>query len=92
MLRAGDVVVQRGTNHAWANRSDEVVRIAFVLVDAEFDPALADQLGAEAAAETDARPRGRGRVAPLLRPREQPSFRGGITGLLIGISPRLRRS
>jgi mannose-6-phosphate isomerase-like protein (cupin superfamily) len=33
-LKAGDVVVQRGTNHAWANRSTETCRIAFVLVDA----------------------------------------------------------
>lgn len=32
-LRAGDVLVQRGTNHAWANRSGEIVRIAFVLID-----------------------------------------------------------
>jgi naringenin degradation protein FdeH len=34
-LRAGDVVVQRGTNHAWVNRGKETCRIAFVLVDAE---------------------------------------------------------
>jgi len=34
-LRAGDVMVQRGTNHAWANRSDKRARVAFVLVDAE---------------------------------------------------------
>jgi quercetin dioxygenase-like cupin family protein len=32
-LRAGDVVVQRGTDHAWANRSGGVATIAFVLVD-----------------------------------------------------------
>jgi mannose-6-phosphate isomerase-like protein (cupin superfamily) len=32
-LRAGDVVIQRGTNHAWANRSDKRVVIAFVLMD-----------------------------------------------------------
>jgi len=30
----GDVVVQRGTNHAWANRSDRPVRMVFVLIDA----------------------------------------------------------
>jgi quercetin dioxygenase-like cupin family protein len=29
----GDAVVQRGTNHAWANRSDRPVRMVFVLVD-----------------------------------------------------------
>ena len=32
-MRAGDVLIQRGTNHAWANRSDEIARIAFILVD-----------------------------------------------------------
>jgi len=30
----GDAGVQRGTNHAWANRSDRNVRMVFVLVDA----------------------------------------------------------
>jgi quercetin dioxygenase-like cupin family protein len=34
-LKAGDVLVQRGTNHAWANRSDRRARVAFVLIDAE---------------------------------------------------------
>ncbi len=33
-LRAGDVVIQRGTNHAWANRSDRPCRLAVVLLDA----------------------------------------------------------
>lgn len=35
MLRAGDVMVQRGTYHAWWNRGTETARIAFVLIDAE---------------------------------------------------------
>jgi len=34
-LKAGDVLVQRGTNHAWVNRGKENCRIAFVLIDAE---------------------------------------------------------
>ena len=34
-LRAGDVLVQRGTSHAWENRGTESCRVAFVLVDAE---------------------------------------------------------
>ena len=34
-LKAGDVVVQQATNHAWINRSDDVCRIAFVLLDAQ---------------------------------------------------------
>lgn len=33
-LKAGDVVVQRGTNHAWSNQGKETCLIAFVLVDA----------------------------------------------------------
>jgi quercetin dioxygenase-like cupin family protein len=32
-VQAGDAVVQRGTNHAWANRSDRPVRMMFVLID-----------------------------------------------------------
>lgn len=34
-LKAGDVMVQRGTNHAWVNRGTEPARLAFVLIDAE---------------------------------------------------------
>lgn len=34
-LRAGDIVVQRGTNHAWSNRSDNPCVIAFSSHDAE---------------------------------------------------------
>ncbi|MBV8535988.1 MAG: cupin domain-containing protein, partial [Alphaproteobacteria bacterium] len=34
LMKAGDVLVQRGTNHAWSNRTDEPVQIAFVLIDA----------------------------------------------------------
>ncbi|KAI0161842.1 hypothetical protein GGR52DRAFT_142966 [Hypoxylon sp. FL1284] len=33
-LRAGDVVVQQGVNHAWHNRTDEVCRIVFCQVGA----------------------------------------------------------
>jgi hypothetical protein len=33
LLKAGDVLIQRGTNHAWANRSSRTARIAFVLMD-----------------------------------------------------------
>jgi naringenin degradation protein FdeH len=33
-LRAGDVLIQRGTDHAWVNRSDKPCRLAVVLVDA----------------------------------------------------------
>jgi quercetin dioxygenase-like cupin family protein len=34
-MKAGEIMVQRGTNHAWANRSNARARIAFVLIDAE---------------------------------------------------------
>ncbi len=34
-LKTGDIMIQRGTNHAWANRSGKRARVAFVLVDAE---------------------------------------------------------
>ena len=45
-LKPGSVVVQRGTNHAWANRSGRVCRMLFVLVDGRYDPAIAAALAA----------------------------------------------
>lgn len=33
-LRAGDVLIQKATNHAWVNNSSANCRIAFVLIDA----------------------------------------------------------
>ena len=33
-MKAGDVLIQRGTNHAWSNRSQEPAFVAFVLVGA----------------------------------------------------------
>jgi mannose-6-phosphate isomerase-like protein (cupin superfamily) len=44
-LRAGDVVVQCGTNHAWSNRSNAPCVVAFVLIDGEFEPELAAKFG-----------------------------------------------
>lgn len=41
LVKAGSVVVQRGTNHAWSNRSGRVCRVVFVLLDGIYDPALA---------------------------------------------------
>jgi len=32
IMRKGDVLIQRGTNHAWANRSSKPARIAFILI------------------------------------------------------------
>ena len=45
-LRPGTVVVQRGTNHAWANRSGQVCRMLCVLVDGRYAPSLAAALAA----------------------------------------------
>lgn len=39
-VRAGDIVIQRGTNHGWSNRSDRNCRIAFILIDGTFEPDL----------------------------------------------------
>jgi mannose-6-phosphate isomerase-like protein (cupin superfamily) len=44
VLHEGDVVVQRGTNHAWENRSDAVARMAFFHIDAEFSAELLAKL------------------------------------------------
>jgi len=39
-LKAGDVLVQCGTNHAWSNRSNAPCVVAFVLIDGEYEPEL----------------------------------------------------
>lgn len=36
ILKAGDILIQRGTNHAWANRSGHAARILFVLLDGKY--------------------------------------------------------
>ncbi len=46
-LKAGDVVVQCGTNHAWSNRSGAVCEVMFVLIDGAFEAGLADSLPTE---------------------------------------------
>lgn len=33
LMRQGDVLIQRATNHSWSNRSDKPCRMAFVLLD-----------------------------------------------------------
>jgi mannose-6-phosphate isomerase-like protein (cupin superfamily) len=37
VVRAGDIVIQRGTNHGWANRSGRNCRIAFILIDGRYE-------------------------------------------------------
>jgi mannose-6-phosphate isomerase-like protein (cupin superfamily) len=44
ILRKGDVVVQRGTNHAWENRSAALTRMAFIHIDAQFSEELLGRL------------------------------------------------
>jgi mannose-6-phosphate isomerase-like protein (cupin superfamily) len=34
-LKAGDVLVQQATNHAWVNRSGKPCRVAFILIDSQ---------------------------------------------------------
>lgn len=36
LLQAGDIVVQRGTNHAWSNRSEEPCIQLAILIDAKL--------------------------------------------------------
>jgi quercetin dioxygenase-like cupin family protein len=44
-LKAGDIVVQCGTNHAWSNRSNAPCVVAFILIDGEFDSELKKRFG-----------------------------------------------
>lgn len=44
VLKPGDVVVQRGTDHAWENRSDAVTRMAFFHIAGEFSEELLEKL------------------------------------------------
>lgn len=40
LLRAGDVLVQQGTNHSWQNRSDQPATIIGVMIDRHFQGAV----------------------------------------------------
>jgi len=44
LLKVGSVVIQRGTNHAWANRSGKPCRMLFVLVDGAYEASIAAAL------------------------------------------------
>jgi quercetin dioxygenase-like cupin family protein len=41
----GDVVIQRATNHAWANRSDRPVRMVFAMIGATMTGDLRESAG-----------------------------------------------
>lgn len=47
-LKRGDVVVQRGTNHAWSNRTETMARMVFILLDGRFAAELRNSQGASA--------------------------------------------
>lgn len=44
LLKPGSVVVQRGTNHAWANRSGRPCRMLFILIGGQYEPSIAQAL------------------------------------------------
>jgi len=50
-LKAGDVVIQRGTNHAWRNHTSKPTRMLYVLMDGRFDAGLAGQFKKQRAAK-----------------------------------------
>lgn len=47
VLRAGDTLIQRATNHAWVNRGPESCRILFVMIGGKLTPELKALLGVE---------------------------------------------
>ena len=38
LMKSGDVIIQRATNHSWSNRSGKPCRMVFVLIDAMTKP------------------------------------------------------
>ena len=41
-LTAGDFIIQRGTNHAWVNRSGRRCRMLFIMIGGTFSDAIKD--------------------------------------------------
>lgn len=74
LLRAGDTLVQRGTNHAWSNRSAQPCLVAFILVSAspvKAKAAAKPVTGAAARAGRDS-PSARRSRRTTARPRRKP--------------------
>jgi hypothetical protein len=44
LLKPYSVVIQRGTNHAWANRSSKLCRMLFIQIDGRYEPSIAEAL------------------------------------------------
>ena len=53
-LKAGDIVIQRGTSHSWRNLSNKPCRILFVLIDGKFDGELEQTFGQQEAGRPQA--------------------------------------
>jgi len=68
LMRAGDTLVQRGTNHAWSNRSDRPCLVAFILVSAA-------PVGAKPAAKPTRAAARAGRGSPSARRSRKPTAR-----------------
>jgi mannose-6-phosphate isomerase-like protein (cupin superfamily) len=47
VLRAGDTLIQRATNHAWVNRGPENCRILFLMIGGKMTQELKDLLGVD---------------------------------------------
>tara|TARA_B100000686_G_C16684055_1_gene913656 strand:- start:824 stop:1387 length:564 start_codon:yes stop_codon:yes gene_type:complete len=37
LIKQGDTVIQRGTNHAWSNRMNAICKMMFILIDGTFE-------------------------------------------------------
>jgi quercetin dioxygenase-like cupin family protein len=59
VLAKGDVLVQRGTNHAWINRGGEVCRMLFIIIGGKMSPGLMTSLSLDEIV-WDPSPRGAG--------------------------------
>src|SRR5258705_365544 len=73
LLRAGDTLVQRGTNHAWSNRGDQPSLVAFILVSAT---SLSEKPAGKPGAKPVTRAASRaGRGSPSRRPSRRTTAR-----------------
>ena len=66
LLKAGDVLIQRGTNHSWSVRGDEPCIIAAVLVSS-------DPVGQKTAGKRKAAPKAKSKTAGAARAAKKPA-------------------
>lgn len=43
----GDIIIQRGTNHAWSNRTEKMARVIFILLDGRYAEELNNVRGTQ---------------------------------------------